>query len=1036
MTGHTTPARRRAALLGGLALAALTAALTAAPFAARAQAAHPIHIAAGSLDAALQALAAQSHEQLLYASGVVAGRKAPALDGDFTTEQALQRLLANSDITIRQTAPAVFVLKRAPASVAPISTAPAEGQGRAAAGRPFGADPAPTPAPGPLAVAAAPTAGPKPTGAAATVSEVEVTGSHIRGVGVGASPLTVIDRAAFDRLGQLTLAEGLSVLPQNFNGQDTEISAITFSDNRGVNSAFGTGVNLRGLGSDATLVLVNGRRPGGAGAKGDFTDISTLPNIAVQRTEILLDGASAIYGSDAVGGVVNIIMRRDFDGVEARLEGGQGAGGTPDEGQFGLIGGRQWASGGVVLAYEAYHRTALQAADRDFTASADLRPLGGSDFRTAFSHPGNILAVNAAGALVPFFAIPPGQDGRGLTAASFTPNTVNLGNPHEGESILPDQERQSLYLAAHQDLGARVELSGEAIYGFRAARLLQTPPTATFSVTPADPFFVSPNGATSESIEYKFSGDLPPPVNRSTAETLALTAGAKVGLWGDWRSDSFLDFSQQIEEGHTTGAVNTTILAEALGNVPDRPTTAFSPARDGFFNPFTGEVANTPAVLAAIGSGFVVTRRVDRVYTASTQADGTLLQLPGGALKLAVGGQVRHETFLRDGSNYTSTVAPTPQQGTDVSRTVDALFAELNAPLFGPDNARPGLQRLELSAAARWEHYNDFGSTWNPKLGALWTPIDDLNVRATYGRSFRAPGLRELDDPAANSPIHIGAGANTTLVLLLTGGNPNLRPETADTWTAGMDWQPRTIDGLRLSATWFDVAYQNRIDTPVTSFLSTALTDPTFSAFIRRLNTANPTDLAAITALLASPQTLSAGSFPASAFGAIVDGRFVNTGALRVQGLDLTGTYGFGLADGRLTLGLNASDLLRYDQALTPTAASVDRVGQVNFPARLRGRLTADWSRGPVTLGAALNATSSFHDTLGVHVAALTTTDLQLRWTSPAAGRWAGLSLALNARNIFDTAPPFYNNPLGYAFDPGNADVIGRFVSVQLTKSW
>ncbi|WP_372784847.1 TonB-dependent receptor plug domain-containing protein [Phenylobacterium sp.] len=863
-----------------------------------------------------------------------------------------------------------------------------------------------------------------------------MTGSHIRGAGAGPSPLAVIDRADLQRSGQMTVAEALSVLPQNFNGQGTDLATTTGTDNRGINGTYDTGVNLRGLGSDATLVLVNGRRLGGAGAKGDFTDISTLPNIALDRVEILLDGASAIYGSDAVGGVVNVLLRRDLNGGEARVEGGVGEHGVPREGQVGLIEGRQWDSGGVVLAYELYHRSALLAGDRSFAATADLRPQGGGDFRTPFSHPGNIaIAIN--GVITPFYAIPAGQNGVGLTPASFTPNTVNLANPHLGVSILPDQERQSAYLAVHQSLGAHVELTGDVVYGFRRARTTLAYPQSQLTVTAANPFFVSPNGTTSDRVQYSFRDDLPSPVSRGTAEMLAVTAGAKVDLWGDWRSDSFFDVSQEIEEGRVHGILNSTLLAEALGNVADRPTTAYSPARDGFFNPFTGISANTPAVRAAIGSGFTSSRRESRVYTASTQADGALFRLPAGAVKLAVGAQYRKETFNQVGTNYTSTVAPVPQQGTDVERSVGAVFAETRVPLFGPDYRRSGLERLELNAAVRWEHYSDFGTTVNPKVGMLWSPVDTLNLRATYGRSFRAPGLRELHDPAFNTPVLLGVGQTQVLSLLLTGGNPGLRPETANSWTAGFDWRPQALPGLRLSATWFDVRYRNRIDQPVNAVLDTALQDPTVSSFVRRLDPANAGDLVAISALLASPATsTSQGSFPANSYGAIVDSRYVNTGSLEVEGLDATASYGFDLAGGRLQLAATGSDLIRYAQALTPTSAALERQGLAGFPARYRGRLTTDWTRGPLTLGAALNRTSAFKDLVGRRIDSLTTLDLQLRAAGPAASRWAGTTFSVNLRNVFNTDPPFYNSSLGYGFDAANADVVGRFVSIQITKSW
>jgi iron complex outermembrane receptor protein len=1020
---------RQSGLFAGLAMAAL---LAAAP--AHGETSHAIHIAAGPLDAALLKLAAQTHEQLLYTPSLVAGRTSPAINGQLTAEQALARMLQSSEITVSRTSPSMLVLRAANAATSlPAGQAvspPREVEGD----RPFVVEASPTPNPtAPRRVLGAEAAR---EAMGATVSEIEVTGTHIRGAGKGPSPVVVLGRQNLDRLGQITVAGALGAIPQNFSGEDTEQAKATGADHLGVNNSYATGVNLRGLGSNATLVLLNGRRLGGAGEKGDFTDVSALPSIAVDRVDLLLDGASAIYGSDAVGGVVNIILRRDLNGAEVRAEAGVGSHSTPREQQLGLIGGRTWQDGGVLLAYELYSRTALNAADRSFTASANLRSRGGSDFRQTFGFPGNIISVTPAG-LSPFFAIPVGQNGVGLTASSFQPGSVNLYNQHLGVQVLPDQQRQTGYLAAHQTLGDRVELTGEVLYGFRRARATLAAPLAFLSVSSTNPFYVSPLGGPSEFIEYAF-GDLPSPVARITAETLAVTAGAKVDLWRDWRSDSFISVSEDIEDSRAHGILNSLVLSEALGNSPDSPATAYSPARDGFYNPFTGQPsASNAAALKAIGSGFSNQRTHGQVTTASTQADGSLMTLPGGALKLALGAQVREERFASRGSAYAFTAAPVAQVLVDDKRTVGALFAELRAPIVGPDNRGPGFEALEVSAAARWEHYSDFGSTLNPKVGVLWTPIADLDLRATYGRSFRAPGLREVNDPFIYSPGFFIVGSGRVLGLLAQGGNPNLRPETADSWTVGLDWRPSLIQGLWLSLTGYGIRYQHRIDRPVLANIAHALTDPTVGTFVRHLDPTNAADLATISALLASPQNSTAqGVFPAASYGAIVDARYVNTGALDVDGLDLTGGYSFDGLGGRFDLGGNASELLRYAQASTPASPALARAGVVGFPAKFRGRLTADWTRGGLTLGMGLNRTGAFHDDAGVHVDGLTTVDLQMRLAASPTSRWAGVTVALNARNIFDTAPPFYDNASGFGFDGANADLVGRFVSLQLAKNW
>jgi outer membrane receptor protein involved in Fe transport len=513
--------------------------------------------------------------------------------------------------------------------------------------------------------------------------------------------------------------------------------------------------------------------------------------------------------------------------------------------------------------------------------------------------------------------------------------------------------------------------------------------------------------------------------------------GGKLKLPGDWVAQAYGAHAEETDESRTFGLINTAILAEALGNVPDNAATPFSAARDGFFNPYTGVASNPAAVTKAIGSGFSVIHGKSQVTTGNLQIDGTVLSLPGGALKVAVGADMRREDFERQGTNFLSTALPTPQAGVSGHRTVEAGFVEARIPVVGPDNVLPGVKALDLSLAARYEHYSDFGHTLNPKVGLTWAPADDLKVRASYGTSFRAPGLTDLKSAAIFQALQFPVGSARVLALALTGGNPNLRPETATSWTAGFDYAPAAVPGLKLSATWFDTNFKGRVDRPVAQNITGALTDPRFVDFVTHINPAtSATDLALINSFLANPAAASAqGLFPATAYQAIVDIRQVNTGILDVEGLDLQGGYRHDAFGGRFDVGANASHLFHYDQSLTPTAASQQLAGTATFPAKWRARGTIDWTRDRFSLGGAVNFLSSFHDTLGVPIKSQTTLDLQARFAAPP-GPFEHTRLTLSVRNVFDTAPPFYNNPFGFAYDATNADVIGRFVALQISRSW
>lgn len=980
--------------------------------------AQPIDIAPAPLDRALMSLAAQTHVQMLYSPELVAGRVTAGLHGRYSPQDAAARLLAGAPVTVSRTADNVIVIR--PRRPSPGPRDPLAAAGAADGGAPGQAGRPSTPSP-------------------SVLQTIVVTGTHIRGAGAGASPVLRLDRDALSRTGESTLARALQVLPQSFGGQSTEGTVNTRGDPLGTNAGYGTSINLHGLGADATLVLVNGRRLAGSGLRGDFVDLSSLPAIAVDRVEVLLDGASAIYGSDAVGGVVNVILRRDLDGGEISIRGGIGRGGDPREGVLGLVAGKTWSTGGLLVAYEAYDQTALSAADRSFTASSDLRPFGGTDHRDAFSYPGNILRRNpATGATTPYWAIPAGQDGIGLPPTAFQPGTVNRQNENVGLDLLPSQNRQSVYAAGHQALAPWIEVSGDVRYADRSGQAAIFPQTATLTVTRANPFYVSPVGAPQESIQYNFAGELPNPVANVDVQTLSATLGTKIQLPQGWTSDAYLAFAQEKIRSDTRGLTNAFVLNEALGLIPDNPASGYVPSRDGYFNPFTGIPGSNPAaVLSAIGSGFSDTTLRNRVTTANLQADGSVLRLPGGDLKVAVGAQWRGEDYLRQGLTLFSTATPTPQSGLDAHRNVEALFAEARLPLFGPANARPGLQMLELSAAVRAERYDGFGSTVNPKVGLVWTPTPGLRLRATYGRAFRAPALQEIDDARVFTPLTFQDAAGRVLTLALQGANPGLRPETANTWTAGFDATPERLPGLRLSASWFRTDFTDRIDRPGLTDLAGVLTDPRLTPFVQRIDPlTSPADLAQVNRLLADPATTTRfGVFPATSYRAIVDLRYVNTGRLDVEGVDAQASFARPAFGGAMTFAVNQAWIYRYVEQITPTAPPVNLVGFIGAPPRLRLRGSADWTRGPFTAELAANAASGMQDALGDKVSAQLTFDLFLRLQGHT-GRFAGTALTLSVRNLFNRDPPFYNNPTGLGYDPATGDPIGRLVSLQLTRSW
>lgn len=1005
------------------AAAALVLAVTVSlPDSATAQTQIEFRIEGGSLRDALTAYARVTRRQLLYPSSLVAGRTASSLRGRYSRDEALRRLLAGTGIRFRRAGNAFVLIP--PARTQPVAREP----------RP--------PRRNPPAARRSPPNPPQPLAPEDDEEEsIVVTGSNIRGQTEGPSPVQILDREEIERAGQGTVAEAIAALPQNFGGTGTEDTILTGSDRTIQNSGLSSSANLRGLGSDATLTLLNGRRLPGAGSNGDFSDLSLVPLAAVERIEVLTDGASAIYGSDAVGGVINIILRRNLRGAETRLRVGSVTQGDTQEVQFGQVVGVEWAGGSLIAAYEYQNREALATDDRDFTSTADLRARGGSDFRTFFSNPGTVIGFDpATGALVAQYAIPAGQEGTALTPADFRPG-ANLSSAITGSNILPHQIRHSGYALLTQEVAPGAELFVEARYGNRRFRYSSPAAFDVVQVTPDNPFFVSPDGSPFSLIAYSFINELGPVRNRGSVEAWSATGGATVELSGDWLLDSFVSFAREQTWSRNDNLVNSTYLAEASGALPDDPSTPFSTARDGFFNPYGEGAINSAAVLDFVGQGFGEEQIRSSLLSANVKADGRLFEMPGGSVRAALGAAFRREFFERGGEFLLFGTSPLALVQADTSRSVAALFGEVTIPVFGPGNARPGLQRLEFSAAVRYERHSDFGSSTNPRLGVVWEPAAGFRVRGSFGTSFRAPALREVNDPLGVSATQLrDADGNLNTVIFLNGGNPDLGPERARSLTLGVQFAPTAIRGLRGEVTFFQTRFSERIGQPAFEDSQFVLRDSAYSPFVTRIDPANnPADRARVLELIATPGSGIPAFIPPELFQAIVDGRYVNTSQLLVRGLDFILSHRFGLAGGEASATLNASYLIDYQRQATPVSSRVERVDTIGNPPDLRLRASGNWDRGPWGFSATLNYVDGYRDDVSVparSVDAWLTVDAQIRLRPNWRGWMRDMSFSLSAQNLFDADPPFVNRSPGLAYDATNADPLGRFVALQIIKTW
>jgi iron complex outermembrane receptor protein len=725
-----------------------------------------------------------------------------------------------------------------------------------------------------------------------------------------------------------------------------------------------------------------------------------LPSIALGRIEVVADGASAIYGSDAIAGVVNFILRKDVDGLELRARSGFTSGGY-DEHQLSAIFGRRWNGGSAMIAAEYTHNSPLYGSDLPFYQD-DNRDRGGRDLRTTNCNPGTIAAGGTT------YAIPTG----GVTAAnvgSLVAGTSNKCFYNGRDAVIPEQSRISLVGSVSQEIGANIRLFSDGFYARRSGIIPGTGDTFTATVRNTNPFFVTPvPGLASETVTYSLLPELGPDRNPYRSKSWNIRGGVDAKLAGDFKATFYYQHGESSDVADRRLGVNNAALTAALADT--NPATAL--------NVFGGR--NNPATLAAIHDNYFVIKGATKLDVANLQFDGSLFALPGGNVRIAVGGEYRREYTFTD--LITGNTAAQKHTADGGSRNVKAAFGELFVPLFGSSNAVPGIEQLSLSLAGRYEHYSDFGDTTNPKFGLTWKPVPELTVRASYGTSFRAPTFVEVSQVAGGAGLYYdtlpGPSGNLTGIGI-AGGNPNLKPETAHTWSAGAEFAPTgRLHGLVLSATYFNIDYRNQIQalrgTPG------LLTNPLYSSFVNLAPTP-----AQVSALMSSGLPINA-AINTSAVSFIADGRRQNLGRSKVGGIDFGANYNWTWGDWRVDGGVQGSYFTKYKFQSVPGAAFADVLNTINFSQKFRMQADAGVATGKFHGRVTVNHVSGYRNTTvtpNQHVSAYNTVDLLL-----GVDVTKRFSLSFDVRNLFNQEPPFVDTTRGY--DPQSANPVPRLFSV------
>jgi outer membrane receptor protein involved in Fe transport len=375
-----------------------------------------------------------------------------------------------------------------------------------------------------------------------------------------------------------------------------------------------------------------------------------------------------------------------------------------------------------------------------------------------------------------------------------------------------------------------------------------------------------------------------------------------------------------------------------------------------------------------------------------------------------------------------------------VSRDVSYAFAEALLPLVTPSEGRFGLQKLDLSLAGRIENYSDFGTTSNPKLGIRYVPLEGFTLRGTWGKSFKAPTFYQLfsEHNLDYFNVQLLGSSRSGNALFDYGGNPDLKPERAKSWTAGIDWSPPSIPSLDVSVTYFDIDYTNRITYPISS-PGTALSNSIFAPFV----ISNPTPSQLATLLASTPIFLNFSGVaysPAQTIDVLED-RYTNATAQQIDGVDLSAKKSFAIARGDIAFFVNAT-WLRLTQQTISTVPAVTLTGTLFQPPKARVRSGLTWTYDGFTVTGIVNYISDETDTNvtpSAPVASWTTLDLNFAYRVRAGlGVLSGLEASLAVTNAFDREPPYAKGAAlqaqGVYFDSTNTSAIGRFVALTLRK--
>ncbi|HFK2922488.1 TPA: TonB-dependent receptor [Stenotrophomonas maltophilia] len=911
------------------------------------------------------------------------------------------------------------------------------------------------------------------------LDRISVTGSRIRGASVETQqPILTMTRESLEKQGFSSVADVLNNLTSAGSPAISRSESLASGENVG-----GYYVDIRNLGAERTLVLMNGKRLG-ASTSG-LQDLSQIPMSAVERIEILKDGASSIYGSDAIAGVVNVITRKNFDGGEANVYVGQYGKGDGDTETYSMTLGARGERGSLTLSAEYSKQDPVWAKDRWYSRDGSLGPNSTSADWSPISQNGswcNPKLYDCTKSSAVWQTLNPGgnpknpNDYHAITEDEFA-------NSNEQMTLLTGVKRKSVYINGTYDFTDSISLNTDVLYNERktfqqiagypyqsASNSIKTPLSAASAFNPVG-----------QDVSFRRRLWEVPRTTDSQLKTLrfAPTLTGFFELGGktfDWDVGALWNRNESIKSNR--GDMSLIGARQALGpsfidaGGVARCGTAASPILGDCrpWNPLLpygvdgqGSLANQE--LQDFLFPTFTTRGVTKTTSFTANLSGAIVTLPAGDLGFALGVEHRKEegSYVPDAFAQSGQSTGLGQKPTRGEYDLNEVYLELNVPLLA-DMAFA--KELTLNVASRYSDYSNFGGTTNSKFGLTWRPLDELLVRGTYAEGFRAPTISDLygglsssfesyiDPCGVKAPGSVagnaacsGAGVPANYVQLgqggkecstlpcqsgdqfISGANPNLKPETSKSTTFGLVWSPRWVQGLDVSLDWYKYEISDMI---IADSVDRILRDCYVLGNSERCS---------------SVTRAADGHVSAITYGT------ANLGKMETEGYDLGIKYRLPeLAIGQFNIDWTTSYTAKYDEQGQNSAGDNIMIGRVSEPGlfRVRSNLGVNWQYGDF----GVNYTARYYSGMKEscislddgwcdapnhmangesdplrHTGSNTFHDLQVSWKAP----WDA-TIALGANNVFDHKGSLQYSAPNSAFAYYGGFDVGRFLYMKYTQ--